>query len=281
MASSSELSQTLRALLAPIARFKIRSYETSLNSHLRILQSCAETPSTSPSVIFLGDSMLERFITTGNSPNFTSPWPSPTLLPTLPDNGSSRLPHILNAGVGGDKIQNMAYRLLGSDSEDSPLPSLAAAIANLKSVKLWVVHAGANNLNPKRGLSDQDAAALEVLLRAVLKIDGAPRVSTRVIMTAILYRKDVSDEKVDDANRKIQDVITKLNREVGGMLSDKRVTWLGPEAAKGLKKEEHLVDHVHLNLEGYRIWVREVLFPEVVRVTREIEETGQDAEGGW
>ncbi|KAK0648173.1 SGNH hydrolase-type esterase domain-containing protein, partial [Cercophora newfieldiana] len=253
--------------LAPISRFKIRSHQTSLTSHLRILQSCAENPGTAPYVIFLGDSMLERFITTGNSANFTAPWPSPTLLPTLPaENNSSRIPRILNAGVGGDKIQNMAYRLLGSESEDSPLPSLAAAIANLKSVKVWVVHAGANNINPKRGLSDQDVAALEALLKAVLKIDGAPGIPTRLIMTGILYRKDVSDEKVDEANRKIKAVVERLNLEVGGMLSDKRVTWLGSENAKSLRKEEHLEDHVHLNLEGYRVWVREALFPEVVRV---------------
>jgi len=219
--------------------------------------------------------MLERFITTGKSPNFTAPWPSPTLLPELPaDTDSCRLPHTLNAGVGGDKIQNMAYRLLGSEPES--LPSLAAAIANLKNVKLWVIHAGTNNLKPKSGLSDQDVAALEALLRVVLEINGAPGVSTRVIMTAILYRKDVSDEKVDDANQKIKGVVDKLNQESGGMLADKRVTWLGPDAVKGLRKEEHLMDHVHLNLEGYRIWVREALFPEVVRVLKEVKEAGED-----
>lgn len=251
----------LASLLAPISKFKARSFETSLTSHIPLLQSC--TLATSPSVIFLGDSMLERFITTGESPNLVSPWPSPTLLPNIP--GESRLDNVFNAGVGGDKIQNMAYRLLGDP--ENKLPSLAASIEQLQSVKVWVVHAGTNNLTPKRGLSDQDADALELLLRAVLKIEGAPGViRPKLIMTGIGYRKDVSDEKVDGANSKLERVVRKLNdvEEGKGRLS------FFP-AAEGVNKEEHLVDHVHLTLEGYRIWMKE-LFPEVVKTLKEMED---------
>ncbi|KAK4459697.1 platelet-activating factor acetylhydrolase IB subunit gamma [Cladorrhinum samala] len=250
------MAQTIRpelaALLAPISKFKARSFETSLTSHIPLLQSCTPQAAASPSVVLLGDSMLERFITTGESPNLVSPWPSPTLLPGLPEGlgDESRLANVFNAGVGGDKIQNMAYRLLGDP--ENKLPSLAACIEQLKSVKVWVVHAGTNNLTPKRGLSDQDADALEVLLMAV---------------------KDVSDEMVDAANSKLERVVGKLNdlEEGKGRLS------FFP-AAQGLNKDEHLVDHVHLTLEGYRIWVRE-LFPEVLRTLKEVEDLEATTEG--
>ena len=273
------MAQTIRpelaALLAPISKFKARSFETSLTSHIPLLQSCTPQAAASPSVVLLGDSMLERFITTGESPNLVSPWPSPTLLPGLPEGlgDESRLANVFNAGVGGDKIQNMAYRLLGDP--ENKLPSLAACIEQLKSVKVWVVHAGTNNLTPKRGLSDQDADALEMLLMAVLKIEGAPglRARPKLIVTGIGYRKDVSDEMVDAANSKLERVVGKLNdlEEGKGRLS------FFP-AAQGLNKDEHLVDHVHLTLEGYRIWVRE-LFPEVLRTLKEMEDLEATTEG--
>ncbi|KAK4450462.1 SGNH hydrolase-type esterase domain-containing protein [Podospora aff. communis PSN243] len=256
MATPPALSSNLRTLLAPIAKPKLRSHETSLASHLPLIQS---NPSNPPTIIFLGDSMFERFITTGSSPNFPAPWPSPTLLPSLPppfppfNSPADRLPHVLNAGVGGDKIQNMAYRLLGNDAPAQPLPSLAAAIADLKSVKLWAIHAGTNNLTPKKGLADGDVQALEAMLRVVLSIDGAPGVRTRVVVTALHYRRDVPDGKVDEANGKLRGLVGRLDGDEE--LGRGRVSWLGP--ARGVVKEEHLVDHVHLSLEGYRVWVGE------------------------
>ncbi|KAK4160713.1 SGNH hydrolase-type esterase domain-containing protein [Cladorrhinum sp. PSN259] len=280
---ASSLSPDIRALLTPISKFKLRSHETSLTSHIPLLKSSPSPgPPGGPSLILLGDSMLERLITTCHSPNDLTapePWPSPTLLPTLPSGHSSRLPpgHILNCGVGGDKIQNVAYRLLGDAEKE--LPSLAEEIAKLNSVKVWLIHAGTNNLTSKRGLSDSDAEALRVLVKAVLKVQEAPGgiKKTRVIVTGLFYRKDVPDEKVDEANKKIQNVVGRLNdeEEVGhggddGLAGEGRVSWLDPPP--GIKKEEHLDDHVHLNLEGYRIWVGEVMYPAVSKVLREVEE---------
>ncbi|KAK0623904.1 SGNH hydrolase-type esterase domain-containing protein [Immersiella caudata] len=270
MASSPATTPDIRDLLTPIAKYKLRSHETSLNSHLPLLQP--SPTNQGPSIIFLGDSMFERFLTTGSSPNFPAPWPSPTLLPTLPaDANSTRLPHVFNAGVGGDKIQNISYRLLGSDSADNPLLGLAAALANVKSVKLWVLHAGTNNLTAKKGLSDVDVEALEAVVRAVLAVEGAAGTQTRVILTGLHYRKDIPDERVDEANGKLRGLVGRLNADsnLGGMVRDEgRVSWLG--AASGIRREEHLVDHVHLSLEGYQIWVGEVLFPGVVKILKEM-----------
>ncbi|KAK3985880.1 platelet-activating factor acetylhydrolase IB subunit gamma [Cladorrhinum sp. PSN332] len=257
----SSLRTELQDLLSPISKYKLRSHETSLTSHIPLLQSCT----TPPAIILLGDSTLERFITTGNSPNYTEPWPSPTLLPTLPPH-SNRLPRVLNCGVGGDKIQNVAYRLLGDPSRD--LPSLLAEVVSQQKIvksQVWVIHAGTNNLTPKNGLSDKDVDALEVMLRVLLRIRG-----TRVILSGIMYRKDVEDQKVDEANEKLVLVVRRLQNDEEK--SEGRISWLGPPEGGLVKKEEHLVDHVHLNLEGYRIWVGEILFPDIVRVLSEVEE---------
>jgi hypothetical protein len=168
----------------------------------------------------------------------------------------------------------MAYRLLGCDSTENPLPSLAAAVADMKSVKLWVIHAGTNNLTPKRGLSDGDVEALEVMLRVVLAIEGAPGVRTKLVVTGLHYRRDMPDEKVDEANGKLRGLVERLNDDEG--LGGRRASWLGP--ARGVEKEEHLVDHVHLSLEGYRIWVGEVLFPGIIDSIGAIERTEAEME---
>ncbi|KAK4221190.1 SGNH hydrolase-type esterase domain-containing protein [Podospora fimiseda] len=251
MPSSQNPIQTdIQTLLSPIAKYKLRSHQTSLNSHIPLLQS---PTSPSPSIILLGDSTLERLITTCDSPSY-DPWPSPTLLTDL----QSRLSGVLNLGVGGDKIQNIGYRLLGDPARD--LPGLLEIISQKDNVKLWVVHAGTNNLSPKNGLVDEDVDALEVIVRVLLMFGK----ESRVIVSGIMYRMDVEDGKVDEANEKLEEMVKRLNE---GKLGDGRVKWLSPP--RRVRKEEHLVDHVHLNLEGYRVWVGEVLFPGVLRLLEE------------
>ncbi|KAK0741095.1 hypothetical protein B0T18DRAFT_432279 [Schizothecium vesticola] len=99
---------------------------------------------------------------------------------------ANRFFYVLNLGVGGGKIQNMAYRLLGDASQD--LKGLAGVIAARKSARLWVVHAGTNNLDLKKGLTDADRDALAMVLRGVLKIEGAEGYESRVLLTGLFPR---------------------------------------------------------------------------------------------
>ncbi|KAK5657433.1 hypothetical protein OQA88_3005 [Cercophora sp. LCS_1] len=248
----------IEATLSTISKYKARSRSTSKSSHIPLLASC---PTGSPHVVLFGDSMLERMITTGRSSNLVSAWPSEAMM----DDESltnPRLVNVLNAGVGGDKVQNMAYRLLGDASQN--LPGLASLVANQKSVRLWVVQAGTNNLSPKRGLSDADRDALATMLRCLLKVEGAPGVRSRILLTGLFPRKDVPREKVDEANGKLVSVVRELNGE-----GTERVVFL--PATEEVQLDEHLVDHVHLNLEGYKLWMKR-LFPAVIRVLKEVEE---------
>ncbi|KXX78171.1 Platelet-activating factor acetylhydrolase IB subunit gamma [Madurella mycetomatis] len=247
--NTSAFVAALMAPLAPLAKYKPRSHETSKTTHLPLLQR-QQRP---PTIVLLGDSMVERMTTTGESPNLVAPWPSAAMLPDseLPA-GTGRLHGVLNAGVGGDKVQNIAYRLVGERHPEDGEKDLAGLLEALvgcgpgrkEGVKLWVVQAGTNNLSVKKGLVDTDRDAFQVVLRAL---------------------KDVARELVDEANKKLMDMVKGLNHEAGM----DRVVFL--PATDEVKTEEHLVDHVHLSLDGYRVWMRK-LFPAVVGLLKEMEE---------
>ncbi|KAK4099832.1 hypothetical protein N658DRAFT_429118 [Parathielavia hyrcaniae] len=249
------LSETdsILATLKPIAKYKARSHETSKNTHIPRLESHTKNyTENGPTVVLLGDSMLERMITTGQSPNFVAPWPSPALLDDdtwaqyQPDSDEfpafPRLDRVFNAGVGGDKIQNVAYRLVGD--EERELPGLLPLLARCGTVRVWVVHVGTNNLSPKHGLRNEDVRALEVLLTALLRASAR----SRVILTALFPRTDMPANIIEQADQEMKGMSNLLEDGVG----IGRVFFAGRQL--GFKMGEHLEDHVHLNLEGYRSW---------------------------
>jgi lysophospholipase L1-like esterase len=147
----------------------------------------------------------------------------------------NQLEDSFNAGVGGDKIENVLYRI----SE-----GLLGAMAD-KMPELWVVSVGTNNLRPKgeTGLKDDEVEAFVVLLAAVLR--AAP--GSRVLMTEVSYRTDIGDAIVDVVNEQLRDAVQNMNEAAG----EERVLW---HSLPELRKEEHLLDHVHFNEAGYRMW---------------------------
>lgn len=132
----------------------------SLTSNLRAKKHLAQlnnSDQTFPAVVLLGDDLIEGFETEGDQDLFISDkWPPLDLRdwwtdPQLDDT-------VFNAGVSGDKFANIIHRLVGDmDYDDPNLPGLAGLRPILKSrkVKLWVVHAGTNNLSPPYGLSNE------------------------------------------------------------------------------------------------------------------------------
>lgn len=257
-ASREDFKQFVKSL----AQFKQRSLETSSATHIPLLQTCTD----GPEIVLLGDSMIERMTTTGDSPSF-QPWPSETLLSqesivslsaALTDQSITRLSNVFNAGVGGDKLENILYRLVGDDfSEDRPsLPGLLDMLQP-RNVKLWVLHAGTNNLHPKRGLSDADVGKLRLIMQAALRISNP---GTKLLLTGLFYRRDIKKDLVDEANRKLQLLVCWMKGTVGDSVSFSR-------PPQGFVEDFHLVDHVHLNKEGYQMWM-ETLYPDIVRVMR-------------
>ncbi|OHF00909.1 RNA recognition domain-containing protein [Colletotrichum orchidophilum] len=229
-------------------RYKQRSHETSRARHLVEL----ENNHTPPSVVFLGDSMIERLIKTGLSPSF-DPWPSPTLISDeviaqyqthTPSINTGRLQGVFNAGVGGDKFENVIYRLVGSTDPSRPLVGLLEALQN-RGVKLWVLHLGTNNLHPKHGMRKADLDLLGLIIEALLDMGG------KVLLVGLFRRKDIKDELVTEANENYIELIKQIEKG-----RPDRIQFLEPPM---IDMDECLADHVHLNQGGYQIWAEVLL----------------------
>jgi platelet-activating factor acetylhydrolase IB subunit beta/gamma len=109
-------------------------------------------------------------------------------------------------------------------------------------------------LTKTKRLSDADLAALQALTKALVTVSP----ESRVLLTQLFDRKDVPSNIVADSNRDIEGIAEQLV-EAGVSPS---VACLSPPDT--VRTEEHLEDHAHLNLEGYRLWMGE-LFLQVQR----------------
>ncbi len=192
------------ALLNSVKKFKARSHTTCHETHLPDLLS----QQTSPDIVLIGDSMIERLKTTGASTHIAN------------------LPSSFNAGVGGDKIENVLYRLAFM------LPHLNP------DIKLWVVMVGTNNL--KKSLKVKEIEAYRLLLQTLLRV--APE--SKILVCELFKRKDVDGGYVEESNGMIRGMIESINQNLG-----KRVFW-----SEAMDVGDVLDDHVHLNKEGYRRW---------------------------
>lgn len=201
-------------LLQVEMKYKARSHNTYQSTHAPELNA---EPKVDIHTVLIGDSMLERLKNTGRNTKL------------------AQLPSSLNAGVGGDKIENVLYRLdLGLTSQ-----------LESRNVKLWVVMIGTNNL--KKALKKVELERYRLLLQALLRISP----TSRILCCEIFKRKDIEECYVEESNRSIRDVVEEMNQNLG-----EKIFWV--EAPEGVTKER-LVDHVHLDKEGYRLW-DEVLY---------------------
>lgn len=230
-----QASEDLWSDVRDFSKHKTRSLETSLNNHLPKIAGAKEAIS----VVFLGDSMFERMTTTEET-DILPLWPSETLcseeelketnlrrkainIPKL-----VRINGLLNAGCGGDKIENILYRLIGDPERE--LAGLAEALFDSerhRNVKLWVVQAGTNNLHPKKGLTDASVDAYRELLDTILEISSG---ATRVLVTGLFNRKDINEELVAQANAKLKKLVEELALELSPASKDSHT-----ESTNGVK----------------------------------------------
>jgi len=212
-------NDTFDELLRAAMTFKDRSHSTYHDTHLPELLA-----QPSLDVVLIGDSMLERFKTTGTATQTYT-----------------NLPRSLNAGCGGDKIENVLYRL---SFMNTPLSQ--------KQVKLWVVMVGTNNLR-KKGLRPSEIDHYRLLLQNLLRLGGE---ETKILVCELFKRKDFEDRCLEEANALLLTLVKEMNTNLGR----ERIFW--SEAPKEVSKDNHLDDHVHLNEEGYHLW-DEALFPRI------------------
>jgi hypothetical protein len=181
----------LNHLITERARFKQRSHDTHTHVHRPQLESSPSTISSatiSPEflpqidIVLLGSSTLERFKTTGKH----------TQIGQLP------YPHVFNAGVGGDKIENVLYRV------DLGLLNLL----KLRNPKLVVLQVGTNNLRPKQGLERQHLDDYYLLLQAVLRILSA---RTQILVTGFFKRTDIDDQFVMQSNLALKELVVRIS----------------------------------------------------------------------
>jgi hypothetical protein len=126
---------------------------------------------------------------------------------------------LFNAGVGGDKIENVLYRLdLGL------LPLLED-----RNVKLWVVIIGSNDLTKigkiKKALLPSEVERYRLLLQALLRTSA----TSQIIACALFQRSDVANEDVLESNRLLHSLTLTMNTNFG-----ERILWL--EATRGLAR---------------------------------------------
>ena len=134
-------------------------------------------------------------------------------------------------------------------------------VANIVSTR--IIHVGSNNLRPDRSFQPRDKQNYKLLLRALLAISSC---IAKILAGSIFKRKDISDALVQDANMQIKSAVDEVSGEGGGSKPE-TVSFLEQPA---ILSKRHLIDHGHLNKEGYRIWDR-VLSEKVRERTNNIE----------
>ncbi|KAL4728234.1 hypothetical protein ACLX1H_004976 [Fusarium chlamydosporum] len=151
--------------------FKQRSHDTHHKTHRPQIASHPDQYA----VGLLGDSLFERFKTTGSHLSINC-------------NHS-----IINLGVGGDKILNVQYRI-----DQGLLRSLKTHQTNLR---LIYIHMGSNNLK-KHGLRKSDADAYASVIQNIQ--EALPNAT--VVITALFKQRGLPDQIVDEANQMLRDI---------------------------------------------------------------------------
>lgn len=210
------------------------------------------------------------------SPN-SKLWPSEILLPisdaialsaqgTLPS--PSRRHGVFNAGVMGDNIMNVIYRLQGSGAEriyQNPkvpnilktpeLEGLFSALLAKENIKLWVVHIGANDILPNH---QWDPLPLYVLLELLFRNSND---KAKVLLTGLFYAANVPSEYIDRLNLQYMRTVEYFSSRYGA----ERIQFL--LAPREFDRKIHLDQGPHLeglysqdlNADGYRVWIKQLV----------------------
>jgi lysophospholipase L1-like esterase len=191
-----------------------------------------------PKVLMLGDSMVERFQTTGKA--FVK-----AIQHTL---------HMFLAGVGGDRIENMVYRLHHG------------LLLNHFPGNIVFVMAGTNNI--------ERSSAVEVAVGVTYLVDMilAHKPDTQVVVFGLLPR-DLSDvpkptfgnidlmRRIDECNTLLSQTFlhhNNNNNKYHGTTVTYRYSGGLLRGNNGLKRDYYYDDHVHLNKEGYKVFYAEL-----------------------
>ena len=213
--SNAQLSSELRAA----AKEKIRSRETHDGCHMPRLREGAQD---CINAALIGDSMFQRMSladlrNTGSDTKL----------------GRAPFPFVFNAGVGGDRIANVLYRL------DRGLIQAFRG----RRVSNAILHVGTNDLNPRRALCRVSISHYALMIEALQR--ACPGIN--VLVTGLMPRWDVSQQLIDDSNRSLQQLVTILASGAHASASG-NISYMPP--VPSICRDD-LIDNVHLNRDAY------------------------------
>lgn len=174
-------------LLQASGKYKERSNQTHDTVHAPLL---LQRPGELIECLLLGDSMLERLKTTGAHTEIAQ----------------CSFPQIFNAGVGGDRVQNVLYRL--------GTKGLYHAL-HVRDVKHAIIQMGTNDLRPKQGMTPDALWHYALVLEAVYR--AAPGV--KILVTGLLPRRGEGQVLIDQSNANLEQLVRDFNqvtRETSG-----------------------------------------------------------------
>jgi len=206
--------------MTPQAKEKIpyngKSWMERVESHQRDIDE------VDPDILFIGDSLTEGFLGQG-------------------------LPHwkrlkscgkIVNLGIGGDKVENILWRIQHY---------------RIGQPRLILLLAGTNNIN--RNSADEIIEGLRACIRSLQK--KAPE-STIILQHLLPRQAEASDPlylKVLQINKKIP----ALAHQTGVRQATFHSLFLSENGEGHLHPDRMKADHVHLEEAGYRVWTDALL----------------------
>lgn len=111
----------------------------------------------------------------------------------------------MNAGVGGDKIENVLFKLgLGMQS-----------LLEERNVKVWVIMVGSNNL--KKALRPVELERYRLLIQTLLRISP----TSKVLACQLFKRTGIDDGYVEESNKALLLLFKTMNEKLG-----ERIYWL-------------------------------------------------------
>lgn len=167
---------------------------------------------------FIGDSMMERWLTSGSDYWNTF----------LAD-------HSINLGVGGDGVEHLLYRLTGD--ADKGIKPIFEFVTIEDTIYLMI---GTNNL---------DRRSVDQIFEGIVNIINfisSQQPNTKIHLFGVTIRSDISNEKIDELNTKLAEYIN--------MRGDQKLTF-SDFNSKIYKDPKNFDDHVHLSSFGYETWM--------------------------
>jgi lysophospholipase L1-like esterase len=224
------------------SRFKPRSIDTAKKVHLPRLQH----KNANHQYILIGDSMFERYLTTGSGKSL-NPYDENELQKNTEPKDLWMKYHrmkAINLGVGGDNISNVLYRMFNVNC-------IGSCPEKPKKIVIWV---GTNDIEYYK-----DDVVLNGILNLVDKVKSAykkdigtvPEIGVVGLLPRFSRSKKIT---VSDLNRSIQNLNYSLALHAKETKEFEFLDVYFDFYDDYKIKTEYYDDHVHLNNEGYQVF---------------------------